>query len=208
MFMEIIDITIPVQNGMAVWPGDTPYHFGLNRKMSEGAAVNLGSMEMSVHTGTHADAPFHFLPDGISIAEIDPAVYIGSAQVIDLTGKTSITVRDIELSGKIVAPRLLIKTGAWTDHSRFPNSIPVMDADVPDYLRGQRIILLGLDVPSVDTLDSKDLSNHHALYRCGISILESLDLRNAAAREYELIALPLKLIGADGAPVRAVLIKS
>ena len=102
-------------------------------------------------------------------------------------------------------PRLLLRTDGWLDHSSFPESIPVLSESVPAYLKQQGVILVGLDVPSVDQIDSKDLPIHHALGSFGIAILESVELRRVDPGVYELIALPLKLEGADGSPVRAIL---
>jgi arylformamidase len=102
-------------------------------------------------------------------------------------------------------PRLLLRTDGWTDHSRFPESIPVLEASVPAYLHQKGVILLGLDVPSVDPIDSKDLPIHHALGSFRIAILESVDLTRVEPGVYELIALPLKIAGGDGSPVRAIL---
>ena len=116
-----------------------------------------------------------------------------------------IRVEDLAGFDFSATPRLLLRTGGWDDRSTFPESIPVMHADVPKFLHERKIILVGLDVPSVDAIDSQDLPVHHALGKCGIAILESLDLRQIVPRAYELIALPLKLAGADGSPVRAIL---
>ena len=103
-------------------------------------------------------------------------------------------------------PRVLFKTGGWPDSSRFPERIPVMAADVPAFLAGQGVALVGVDVPSVDPIESAELEIHHVLGRHGIGILESLDLEAVPEGVYELIALPLRLAGADGSPVRAVLL--
>jgi arylformamidase len=101
--------------------------------------------------------------------------------------------------------RLLVKTGRWSDSTVFPQKIPVLAADVPVWLQKNGVKLLGVDLPSVDDIDSKSLQNHHALSRAGIVIIESLDLSAVAPGVYNLAALPLKIAGADGAPVRAVL---
>ena len=194
-----------MQNGIAAWPGDEPYRYELSWRMSEGAAVNVGAVTMSVHSGTHADAPFHFDESGATIDRLDPSAFFGPATVIDVTGRDSIAVGDLESIDLSETPRVLLKTGAWTDHARFPESIPVLEGDVPGYLHDRGVILVGLDVPSVDALDSKDLPIHHGLGRRGIHILESLNLAAVPAGRYDLIALPLRLVGADGAPVRAVL---
>ncbi len=203
--MRIYDITIPIQKSLAPWPGDTPYTFTWNMRMSDGAGINLGTIQMSVHTGTHADAPFHFLNRGATIDESDLDVYCGPAVVIDVAGRSVIHPEDLAGVDLAHTPRVLLKTGAWRDHARFPDDVPVISTDLPAFLQAREVRLLGVDVPSVDRLDSKDLPNHHALAECGIRILESLDLSEVSAGEYELLALPLRLVGADASPVRAVL---
>ena len=199
------DITIPVWDGLAVWPGDTPYRFELSWKMVEGASVNVGAVTMSTHTGTHADAPFHFDPAGAAIDAIDPGVYVGPCVVADVAGFDPIPADALAALDLTGAPRLLLKTGAWTDHATFPERIPVMEPGVPGWLASRGVFLIGLDVPSVDAIDSADLPNHHALARSGIHILESLDLRAVPPGRYHLTALPLRLAGADASPVRALL---
>ena len=199
--MKIHDVTIPMQDSLAVWPGDTPFRLSWSWKMADGASVNVGRLELSVHTGTHIDAPFHFDGAGTTADQLDLRPFVGLAQVIPLTNRARIRRSDLERYDVSGTPRILFRTDGWTDHSRFPATIPVMDEDVPDWLHEREVFLVGVDVPSVDDLDSKTLPNHHALGAHGISILESLDLRSIPGGRYELIALPLKLVGADGAPV-------
>jgi len=103
------------------------------------------------------------------------------------------------------APRLLLRTDAWADHARFPEAVPTLAEGAVAFLSAHGTRLVGVDLPSIDALDSTTLPVHRAVHRAGIQILENLDLRNVPAGRYELIALPLKLAGADGAPVRAVL---
>ena len=201
--MRIWDISLPLQNTTAEWPGDTPFDFRLTWKQSEGASVNVGAISTTAHIGTHADAPFHFTSDGPSVDQLDLAPFLGSCTVVDVRGREVIGVEDLQ--GEDIAPRVLLRTDAWTDITRFPEHIPVIVPDVPAYLQARGVVLLGMDVPSVDPIDSKDLANHHALTACGIRILESLRLVDVPAGDYELISLPLKLVGADGSPVRAVL---
>jgi arylformamidase len=203
--MPIRDITIPMQDSLACWPGDAPFRFTWTWRKRDGATVNVGQFQLSVHTGTHTDAPFHFDDEGATCEFLDLHPFIGPARVISVMNRRRIRRQDLEPFDLSDTPRLLLRTDGWTDHARFPTSIPIMDEDVPAWLRRQGVILVGVDVPSVDDLDSKDLPNHHALDRNGIAILESLDLAGVPAGVYELLALPLKLIGADGAPVRAVL---
>lgn len=215
--MKILDISRPLANDLAPWPGDTPFRFGLNWKMAEGASVNVGAIQMSLHNGTHADAPFHFDQDGWSIDRMPLVHYFGSAVVVDLTkrfarpgnqtGEGRIEIADLEPVSALLeqAPRLLLKTGVWSDSTIFPSWIPVVAPDVPGWLRDRKVKLLGLDLPSVDPIDAKKLANHYALNEAGIAILESLDLSQASDGIYYLSALPLKVAGGDAGPVRAIL---
>ena len=216
--MKIFDISRSLSNDLAPWPGDTPFHFELKWKMAEGATVNVGAINMGVHNGTHADAIFHFEPRGETIERMPLDIYIGDAVVVDLTRIFSdagnqpdrtrqIRVADLEASSASIeqTQRLLLKTGVWKDSKVFPDWIPVIAPDVARWLRERRVKLLGLDLPSVDSIEAKILVNHHALAAAQIVIVESLDLSEVAAGVYHFAALPLKIAGGDAAPVRAVL---
>jgi arylformamidase len=169
---------------------------------------------MSVHNGTHADARFHFDTNGDSIEKAPLDAYVGRATVVDLTQaflqskeKHLITLEDLRPHAEQIATtgRLLVKTGRWSDSTAFPDKIPVIAADVPAWLQKNGVKLLGMDLPSMDEIDSKSLQNHHALARAGIAIVESLDLSDVVPGIYNFAALPVKIAGADGAPVRAIL---
>jgi arylformamidase len=212
--MKLWDISRTLSNDLAEWPGDEPCRFRLTREKTKGASVNLGAISMSVHNGTHADARFHFDADGESIEKASLQTYLGRATVVDLgqafsdsKEKHLITIEDLRPSAEAIAAtsRILVKTGRWTDSTVFPKQIPVIAADVPAWLQKNGVKLLGLDLPSVDEIDSKSLQNHHALAHAGIAIIESLDLSNVASGIYQLAALPLKIAGGDGAPMRAIL---
>jgi Predicted metal-dependent hydrolase len=212
--MKIWDISRTISNDLAEWPGDEPCHFRLTREKANGASVNLGAISMSVHNGTHADARFHFDTDGESIEKAPLETYLGRATVVDLAHafldskeKHLITIEDLRPSAEQIAAssRLLVKTGRWSDSTVFPDKIPVIAADVPAWLQKNGVKLLGLDLPSVDDIDSKSLQNHHALARAGIAIVESLDLSDVGPGIYYLAALPLKIAGGDGGPIRAIL---
>jgi arylformamidase len=203
--LKLYDVSLPLATAMVGWPGDTPYQFGWTCTKAGGAAVNVGHVVCSIHTGTHTDAPYHFDNAGVTTEQLPLTPYLGPARVVDVAGRAIIRRADlanVDLKG---TPRLLLRTGSWKDHDRFPETIPVLDEDVPAWLAERGVILVGLDVPSVDPVDSKTLPIHHALGRHGIVIVESLDLSAVPEGVYELIALPLKLVGADGSPVRAVL---
>jgi arylformamidase len=206
---RLYDITRPLCAGLAPWPGDTPFAYRLTWRMAAGASVNVGALAMSTHNGTHTDAPFHYTPRGAAIDTLDLHVFAGPAMVVDVSGAgPSITREVLAPAAEILrhqAPRLLLKTGAWPDDTVFPARIPVLAPDVPAWLASLGVRLLGLDVPSVDDIESRELPIHHALGAAGIQILESLDLASVPAGIYELIALPLKIAGGDAAPVRAIL---
>ena len=212
--MKIWDISRTLSNDFAEWPGDEPFHYRLTREIAKGQMVNLGAILMSVHNGTHADARFHFDPNGESIEKAPLDIYLGRATVVDLAQtffrskeKHLITTEDLKPHAEEIAAtsRLLVKTGRWSDSTIFPNQIPVIAADVPAWLQKNGVKLLGLDLPSMDEIDSKSLQNHHALSSAGIAIVESLDLSAVTLGIYNFAALPLKIAGADGAPMRAVL---
>ena len=203
--MRIHDITLSLHDGLPCWPGDTPFRFALPWSKLDGASVNVGQVSTTVHIGTHVDAPFHFDDRGATIERLALDPFLGPVRVIDVRGRPIIRVEDLARFDLSATPRILLRTDGWPDHSRFPDSIAVLEESVPDYLREQGVTLLGLDVPSVDQIDSKDLPIHHALGSRGIMILESVDLTRVEPGVYELIALPLKIVGADGSPVRAIL---
>lgn len=205
MTRRIIDITTPLDSTLAGWPGDTPYRFSLAWSRASGASVNVGRIEASLHTGTHIDAPFHFDDSGATIDQLDLSPYLGPSRVVDVRGAPSIRVSDLLGLDLSRTPRVLFRTDAWTDRTRFPSSIPTLDLEVPAYLKRQGAVLAGFDLPTVDAIDSKTLPIHHALASASIAILEGLDLTQVKAGVYELIALPIKLVRADGAPVRAIL---
>jgi arylformamidase len=205
MASRLIDITLPMSNSLACWPGDAPFRFDWSCRKADGESVNVGQVSMSVHTGTHIDAPFHFSDAGPTVEKLSLESFIGPARVIDLRGRATICRQDLESFDLSQTPRVLLRSDAWLDHQRFPQAIPTMAPDVPGWLASQRVILVGVDVPSVDAIDSKDLPIHHALGSHRIAILESLNLAGVPEGIYDLIALPLKLVGADGAPVRAIL---
>src|SRR5213596_2050184 len=212
--MKIWDISRTLSNDLAEWPGDEPCCFRLTRQKAKGQSVNLGAISMSVHNGTHADAQFHFDGNGESIEKTALEIYLGRAVVVDLTGgfsqskeKHLITIEDLQPHAEEIGgtSRVLIKTGRWSDSTVFPKQIPVIAAEVPAWLQKNGVKLLGLDLPSVDEIDSKSLQNHHALARAGVAIIESLDLGEVAPGIYNFAALPLKIADGDGAPMRAVL---
>jgi arylformamidase len=203
--MKLIDISRKLGRNVPTWPGDTPFSYEIAWAKADSGSVNVGKIEMSIHTGTHVDAPFHFDDEGKRIYDLDLQLYIGKALVVDMQNKESIGSSDFEQINLLNVERVLLKTNSWENPEQFPGTIPFLRPDLAPFLGDKGVRLIGVDVPSVDPLDSKELAAHHALHEHGIHILEAVNLEHVEPGIYELIALPLPLAEADGSPVRAVL---
>ncbi|HSM57270.1 MAG TPA: cyclase family protein [Candidatus Sulfomarinibacteraceae bacterium] len=205
--MPIIDISRTLSPGIAVWPGDTSFQIRRTLSRSEGHSVNLTTLTLSAHTGTHADAPLHFADDGASLDHVDLIPFWGPAQVVTIARRAgALQPDDLHSHDLSLAPRLLLRSSASDlDPTAFPEQYVYPAPALAAHLQQAGIILLGSDAPSMDHVESEDLPGHNALLRHGISILEGLDLSRAPDGLYELSALPLKIAGGDGSPVRAAL---
>ena len=204
MTNQWIDITQPLNQRIAEWPGDTPFSYEVAVSKEQSGSVNIGKLTMSTHIGTHTDAPFHYDDNGLKILELPVDLYIGKACLVDVTGVSCVTRADLEPFDFDGAERLLLKTGSHPTPTKFPENFTVIGEDVGPLLKERGVRLIGVDTPSVDSETSKDLLGHHSLYRNDVIIIENLVLHSLEAGNYELIALPLALEDADGSPVRAV----
>jgi arylformamidase len=205
--MTLIDISRELNPAIAVWPGDTPFQLTNNLRREDGAAVNLTSLTLSAHTGSHADAPRHFSDDPTGVAELDLRPYWGPAQVVTVNKPDGplypADFAHVDLRG---VERLLIHSAAsHLDPAIFAAKFVYPTPELADFLGELGVILWGTDAPSVDPESSKTLDGHNALLRNNIVILEGLLLADVADGRYELVALPLKITGGDGSPVRAAL---
>lgn len=202
---NIIDISMELAGDTPEWPGDTPFDYRLSVTKEQSGSVNIGEIKSSTHMGTHIDAPFHYDNKGLKVNELPLDIYMTKAQVMDVTGLEKISRHDLkELLPEVQA--VLLKTGSWKDRSQFPDSWPVFDPSIAEWLKENGVRLLGVDVPSVDQETSKELPMHHAMNRSGRFILEGIVLDEVLEGAYQLVALPLKIKGAEGSPVRAVLL--
>jgi len=203
---RLYDISPLVDERIAVWPGDTPYSARDLLRMENGAPVHLSSLTLSCHTGAHADAPGHYAEGGQGIDAVPLERYLGPCLLVDVRPEDH-AVRPADLDGVDLtgAERLLLRTGTIKDRTVFPEPLTCLTVELVEHLAAARIVLVGLDSPSVDPFDSKDLPAHKALGRHGIANLENLALEGVPPGRYELIALPLRLRGRDASPVRAVL---
>lgn len=201
----IYDVTRPLFDGHPVWPGDPPCRIGWASRLDEGGLANTATLEMPVHVGTHADGPFHVLAEGARIGAAPLEAYVGPARLVDAAGRTLDAAWAREVLAAGAPARLLVRTGAWRDPLRMPEDYAAPDGEAASLLAAAGIRLFGTDAPSVDVFGSEDLPAHHALLRAGAAIVENLLLDGVPEGEYELIALPLRLVEADSSPVRAVL---
>lgn len=202
---EWIDISQPVHNNLAHWPGDQAfeYHTPLTKEMT--GSVNIGRITTSTHLGTHADAPFHFMENGEKILDLEIDRYIGPCKIIDLSSFAQINEQALKSKVTDYTERLLIRTSLPNDPERFPEDVPPITADGAAYMKTIGVKLVGVDTPSVDPISSKELIGHHSLFNQDINILENVMLDQVDEGDYELIALPLPLQDADGSLVRAVI---
>lgn len=201
---EIFDISQPLENGMPIWPGDTAFRSSWTMKLADGKSVNLGSATLSLHSGTHADAPLHFWADGLAMDECDLSQYIGKAIVIDATDSDKILERHLTGLKANDVERLLFKTRNDAQQE-FSDKFSYFSLEAVRAIGRLASVLIGTDAPSVDKFDSKTLDAHNGFAANGIAILENLRLHHIEPGEYELIALPLRLVGMDASPVRAIL---
>lgn len=199
-----IDISQPLKNGIAEWPGDTPFSYEVAFSTADTGAVNIGKVTTSTHMGTHIDAPFHFDNNGLKVLDLPVDLFIGRARVIDVTGCLTVGREELEQIDFGGAERILLRTGSRENLNVFPEQFPVLRADIGPLLKERGVRLVGVEAPSVDPEDSKTMDAHHALNDNGVMILENIVLCNVPAGDYELIALPLALADGDGSPVRAV----
>jgi arylformamidase len=204
---RLYDITRPLARGIPVWPGDTPFDLRVTGRRSEGNAVNITTMTISAHTATHVDAPYHFDDEGVTMEAVDLAAYWGPAQVVTVRKAAGPLTPD-DFAGYDLgrAPRLLVHSPASeADPTVFHPDFAFPSEALADYLGARGIVLYGADGPSMDASDSKTLPGHAAMKRNNILILEGVSLAGVPDGLYELAAFPLKILGGDGSPVRAVL---
>lgn len=206
--MQIFDISPKVTPILGVFPGDQPFQVRRVMDFKSGDHLVLSSILTTVHLGAHADSPLHYAPAGSDISECDLTPYLGDAQVLEvvISKNERIQVAHLE-SKKILAKRVLFKTGTFPDPNNWNHDFAGLSGDLIDFLAAKNVLLVGIDTPSVDLENDKLLESHHALARNDMRVLEGIDLSSIPEGIYKLVALPLKLSGVEASPVRAVLIK-
>jgi arylformamidase len=220
------DITPPITPKLAVWPGDTPLSREVLNDMARGDNITLSTLRVTTHLGAHADGPNHYGKDAPAIDERGLDYYLGACQVIRVGVARATRITPEMLPPKVsrevpavggsdlasppertiyLQPRVLFATGTYPDPQNWNTDFAALSVELVDFLHERGVITVGIDTPSVDLFESKDLSAHKAMLRHDMSILEGLVLKDVPEGIYELIALPLRLVGFDASPVRAVL---
>lgn len=203
---HLYDITRTVAPTLAVWPGDTPFSFEQNLTLEE-SGVNLTTLTMTAHVGTHTDAPWHTEPHTVHPADMPLEPFIGPALIISVDrqagGITPDDLGDVDLGG---VSRVLLHTWYSTvPEHQFRQDFPYPTPALIDWLADRGVVLLGVDLPTLDPFASETFDSHHRLFAQGMVNLENLALAGVPDGRYELVALPLKLAGVCGSPVRAIL---
>lgn len=201
--MRWVDVTIPMQPGMTVWPGDPPFTFVPAARVADGASCNVSTLGFSTHSGTHCDAPWHFEESGRKLDEVDTSVFFGDALVIDLPDVDVIRAGD--LPSETLPPRVLFKTrnAEHPVNAPFKKDYVALDQCAARRCVDDGVRLVGVDYLSVAPYKQDQQPTHHILLRANVFVVEGLLLKQIAAGMYPFVVLPMHVVGADGAPCRA-----
>ena len=203
-----MDISVPLKTGMVHWPDDPPVSISRTLDMTKGAALNVSQISMCSHTGTHMDAPLHFMASGKAIDEMPFTATIGLARVIEIHDPTAITLRELKIHRIRRGERLLFKTRnssrCWQNKS-FIEDFVYLSREAAEMLASRKVLTVGIDYLSVGGFKDDGAKIHRILLQANIWIIEGLILSGVPAGNYELLCLPLKLKNGDGAPARALL---
>jgi arylformamidase len=210
--VKIFDISVPVDPQLPVWPGDPQIVLERYRSLSKGDTSNDSRLACSVHCGTHVDAPAHFIENGATIEQLPLEILVGAVTVVEVP-EIDVITPDLLENQRLDSQtkRLLLKTknsDLWAnpEHQFNPN-FAALSAESASWIVDKGLKLVGIDYLSIQPFKDAQPLTHRVLLQAGIIIIEGLDLRDVNPGVYQLICLPLKLVGSDGAPARAVLIE-
>lgn len=201
----IYDITPPLSPRLTVWPGDTPLSREILCDMRRGDNITLSTIHCTAHLGAHADAPSHYGRDAAAIHERNIDFYLGPCQVVHVQVPRMTLIGRSMLPNPIRAPRVLVATGTYPNPESFNPDFAALSPVLVESLHAEGVRLIGIDTPSVDLFDSKELPAHKMFLQFDMAILEGIVLHEVPDGIYELVALPLKLVDFDASPVRAIL---
>jgi len=208
---EIIDISLPVSSNLTTWPDSSGFQILKTKSLENNDGVNESKIICNIHTGTHIDAPLHYIKNGASIEKLNLEILLGPVYVLDLTNTTCITL-DVLQHASIPedTKRILFKTrnsNLWKSYCHeFKKDYVALSSDAARWLVERNISLVGIDYLSIQGYYDKS-NTHTILLSAGVVILEGLNLSHVRQGQYSLICLPMNIVGAEGAPARAVLIK-
>ena len=195
-----------MHEGAPVFPGDTPYRQRWAASIGPGCPVNVSEITLSPHVGAHADAPLHYDADGATIGDVDLSPFLGTCRVIHAIARGPlIEWAHIEHAVADLPPRVLVRTYQRAPVDRWDGALAAYAPATIERLAALGVKLVGIDTASIDPADSKTLDSHQVIRRLNLRVLENLVLDDVPEGDYELIALPLKLVSADASPVRAIL---
>ncbi len=202
----LLDISPTLSPAVAVWPGDVPFSREIACSIAGGANIDLSSIRTTVHVGAHTDAPSHYVAGGQTIEQRPLERYYGPCDVMSVAVGRGERVTPAHLPRPPSTPRVLLRTGTFPNPDRFDEDFAALSPELVDWLADRGVSLVGIDTPSIDPCHDKVLASHQAVARRDLAILEGIVLGHVPDGVYTLIALPLKLAGADASPVRAVLV--
>jgi arylformamidase len=203
---RLIDISPTISERLGVWPGDVPFSREVSLSIEAGDNIGLSATRATVHLGAHADAPNHYASGAVGIAARPLEPYFGLCQVLRVEIHRGERIRPAHLATKICAPRVLFATGSFPDPEAWNEDFCAMSPELVDFLAEQGVILLGIDTPSIDPQNDRELLSHQRVAAHDLAILEGIVLDEVSEGLYTLIALPLKIEAADAAPLRAALL--
>ncbi len=206
--MNWIDISVPLQNSIVHWPSDPPFERTQVEDISKGDSANLSKLNMGSHSGTHVDAPRHFIQDGVDISQMPLDTMIGPARVIEIRDNRSIRVDELSESDIRRGERILFKThnssGIWERKTFVPDFVS-LSKEAADFLAERKVRMVGIDYLSIGPYHGEGAYIHRTLLKAGVWIIEGLDLSQVKPGPYYLICLPLRIESGDGSPARAIL---
>jgi len=206
--VAIYDASIPLRFGMPTYAGEPGPKLERLKQIAQGDSANVTALSLGSHTGTHVDAPHHFLDGRSTVEAMSIEALVGLAQVIELTQQRHVTAGDLEAAAiHSASTRLLLKTpnSRFWDDDEFHTDFVGLTGDAARWLVGRGIVLVGIDYLSIEQYRSPTHEVHKTLLEAGVIIVEGLDLRNVPAGAYTLACAPLKVVGAEGAPARVFL---
>jgi arylformamidase len=200
------DVSVPLRDGLLPWPGDPPFRRKRVYDLERGDVCTFSTLSMSAHAGTHVDAPLHYVRHGRPVDRWPPDATVGPARIISIRNPRTIEVDELQPQRIRKGERLLFKTrnSARNRSGRFFKDYVALSPEAGRYLASRRLRAVGIDGPSIGPFEH-GAETHRILLGAGIWIVEWLDLRRIPAGPCDLICLPLRIVGGDGAPARAIL---